>query len=667
MISLPVIEQITIRNYSLYPGTNGNSLTINFQDGVTVLAGINGVGKTTLLNLLMRLLLGPSSPKAAAEISRVSKRELVEPKKFDYFAKRVPKIDSSSTATLKFTVGRNTVSVTRILASLKATSVSINGRKIRFGSEVEIIENFANLSGLASPYDFHMVVRYLQFFTEERLPILWTPGTQFEFFKMLFFDESLAEELSATFASIQRTDTDYRNRRNQQTQRQERLKPQSADDIEVATLDRLTKEAEATYEEANHLYLLEYDKFHALQREAVEYGNQLSEAEVELASLEEQFAHDDAAYISQALPGLDDKLRFLMQGLGSRVGCFVCGNRGKKEFSEIGKSIRKGKCFVCNSNLTKNAKVTPITASKVSKLYQEIKDIEQAIADLKVKIKSNQDSLGASSEALNGLAEKRIRIFYDLDKLRSQRPSEGLSDQSLLRAEVDREEAALRKLDADRKMLTERYRTLMTKAQEAMDKKKESIRNRMSHYAEEFLQESVEITFDRKTPFKLATGAGKVNIPTFNVGMTSNTYKTIQKRLTPDSVSESQKEFLDLAFRMTMLDLISDGGACMMIVETPEASLDSWFMRRAATLMRTFAPEGAGQSRKLIATSNLNGTIMIPALLGLINDQGEIYRTLSKDDPHIVNLMKLTAQAKVLNRKEAKDMLFDEIEGYMHG
>lgn len=59
-IKLPVMRRLSIRNYSLYPGANGQGLDLEFPAGVTVLAGINGVGKTTLLNLLMRMLLGPT-------------------------------------------------------------------------------------------------------------------------------------------------------------------------------------------------------------------------------------------------------------------------------------------------------------------------------------------------------------------------------------------------------------------------------------------------------------------------------------------------------------------------------------------------------------------------------------------------------------------------------
>ena len=58
-IHLPVVERLRVLNYPLYPGSSRQGLDLSFDRGVTVIAGINGIGKTTLLNLLLRMLVGP--------------------------------------------------------------------------------------------------------------------------------------------------------------------------------------------------------------------------------------------------------------------------------------------------------------------------------------------------------------------------------------------------------------------------------------------------------------------------------------------------------------------------------------------------------------------------------------------------------------------------------
>jgi len=167
----------------------------------------------------------------------------------------------------------------------------------------------------------------------------------------------------------------------------------------------------------------------------------------------------------------------------------------------------------------------------------------------------------------------------------------------------------------------------------------------------------------RNYPFKVATGAPQVNLPTFRIAMTSSTHLAVHERSTATSVSESQKEFLDLAFRMTLLDMVADDGATMLVMETPEASLDSWFMARAAQMIRTFSP--ADSQRMLIATSNVNGTTMIPALLGLVSKDGEVHKLPKAQQGRLIDLMALAEEPGVLGDDEARETLTAELRSYL--
>ena len=59
------------------------------------------------------------------------------------------------------------------------------------------------------------------------------------------------------------------------------------------------------------------------------------------------------------------------------------------------------------------------------------------------------------------------------------------------------------------------------------------------------------------------------------------------------------------------------GANAMLVLETPEASLDSLFVSRVGELLRGFAAAGGRRGNLLIASSNLNNENMIPSLLGL--------------------------------------------------
>jgi hypothetical protein len=674
-ISLPVATHLSVRDYALYPGVDGTGLELPFPDGVTVLAGINGVGKTTLLNLLLRMLLGPMERrKGDRDLSRVSDRELNAVRNFHYFQKRVSvPLGPKSTATLRFRLGTHQISVTRLMQTMAIKSVEVDGKKRVFESESDFANEMAKLAGLATAYDFHVVVRYLQFFTEERLPILWSAGTQFEFFKMLFFDSKLAATINTAFAAVQRLDTDYRNRRNQLTVRQAALKkPADPAQVEARALDGMIAIAEQSYGEVLSRYQAQHVHFFSLQTEAKALDAEYDQAEADLSELEYELQHLDAAFIAQALPNLDDKLQFLMQGLGAGRGCFVCGKGGRKEAEAIGKSLKNGHCFVCHAAVQgadgkgKRGKIEVLSAHKVRALEERIARLKAAMAEIDIRRETNADAYATATAELKSASSDRSEGLRKLDALRAQRPI-AVDSGSDLQAELDREEANLVILDGQRKARTAEYREGVQAARTLMDDVKEELRLKLTHYAEAFLQERVIVRFSSQEKISIATGAGDVSVPTFSILMTSSTHVVAQERLTSDSVSESQKEFLDLAFRMSLLDMVCKDGSTMMVMETPEASLDSWFMLRAGQLMRGFAPANSSPARKLIATSNLNGTDMIPALLGLIDAKGRVRKLSSAEEPHLVDLLKQTAEANILKDSSARQVLNKELARFSNG
>lgn len=667
-IYLPILDSLTVKNYPLYPGKEGQGLELEFRDGVTVLAGINGIGKTTLLNLLLRMIIGPTDPvKADRELGRVSRRVLTMPVKRDFFSARVPQaLQANAKATLTFRLGDRNLSVSRSLRDMSLLAITVNGRKQRIPEEQAFIEELAKWAGVSSAYDFHIIVRYLQFFAEERLPILWSPGTQFEFFKILYFDRELQDRLNTTFARIQRIDTSYRNRRHQLNKRIERNpKPESDQDIPVETLLKMVAEAQAAFERADAAYDNAGEIYQVQRQRAFDAYDAISRAEVSLTDAEANFIAADSHFIAHALPNLDDKLKFLMQGIGGGQGCFVCGNRNSKSARAIGKELLQGNCFVCHSSLSADQiKLKPLSADKVRAVESEVEAAHTELHNAKLRRDAAEADLKAAGLELQEASSLRRTTQQQLEELRRHLPADG----SLAGTEngiIEAEKKALLELELQRNQLVEEYREAITEGQTKMASLTEDLRRSFTRYAEAFLMEEVNVDISRQSPFRPATGAKAVNIPTFTVKMTSSTFKQPEARSSADSVSESQKEFLDLAFRMAMIDLLAAKASITLVVETPEASLDSYFMRRAADLMRSFTTHQESASRRLIATSNLNGTKMIPALLGILAKDWSILSNRPADAGHLVNLMELTARAKVLDVPEASDLLLNEIQEYI--
>lgn len=671
-IKLPVLSRLSVRNYSLYPGPNNQGLILEFPAGVTVLAGINGVGKTTLLNLLMRMLLGPvDRAKGERDLSRITQRDLTILKRFSFFADRVPEdLGNNATATLDFTIGDRAISVTRWLKTMEIKSAKVNNRALDVTTELRFADEMARLCGLAGRYDFHIIVRYLQFFTEERQPILWSAATQFEFFKMLFLDRKLAADTNNAFAQIHQLDTAYRNRLNQLNKREERIKETRAAVQAIAqnVVDLATQVqgAKAAWEQANAEYQNHLRLSEELQAEVRRLDADFNQAEATLADLEDQLEHADAAFVAQALPTMDEKAKFLMAGLGSGHGCFVCGNRHTGQLQTVAKELKGGNCFVCHHPIPgrgKGAKVESIAAAQVRQLEQQYEKVRATAAAIGVQREAVYKQVNPALDALRQASSRNAAAALAFGTLQAQLPTSPEAADAL-QAEFDAERDALKKLDADRKELTEQYRDLVKQGRVQVEAFKETLRTKLTVYAEAFLQETVEVQFGAQDKVKIATGAGQVGMPSFSIRMTSSTHTIPKERLTSENVSESQKEFLDLAFRMTLLDMACSDGATTLVIETPEASLDSWFMLRAAELMRQFAPAGSGPVRNLIATSNLNGTAMIPALLGRMNKDGKAKKSSKTSGAQLVDLLKVTAKSNTLKEGAARALLEQELERF---
>lgn len=668
-INLPIIEQLTVKSYSLFPGADNSGLNLLFNNGVTVIAGINGIGKTTLLTLLSRMLLGPTEQeKPKQDIGRVSQRRIVNVKD-DFFARRVPEIlDERSTATLKFMLGEAVFSVTRYMKNMTLKKVIISGSQYTPESEIALIEELARRSGLLSGYDFHVVVKNLQFFNEERRSILWDPGTQFELYKILFFDADTSSSLNTTFAKLQNIDSDYRNRRHQLNKRRSTLPPntKSSATIEIESLDKMIEAAQQSYQKLNEDFLDKRNQFDTLQKQMRSLDAQAEDAQIQLAELEQQLTQQDAMFILQALPTLEDKEKFLVQGFATGCGCFVCGSRSRNHIDTIRKKTDSGYCFVCDApvNSSDTTNVTPISSHLVRTTENKIDTLQASVDNIDAQRTEIEQELAQLTLEVRSTAKERLILLQELDVLNAQRPERTVEPFSLW-GEIEREEEELKLLAVEIKTLTGNYQGIIRNAKARIDEVKEDIRRHLKKYASTFLQEQVNISFNNETPFKIATGAEKIYIPSFTISMTSSTHSVPHERLTSNSVSESQKEFLDLAFRMSLLDIVSDGGSTMLVIETPEASLDSWFMRRAAGLMRSFAPENGEHKRKLIATSNINGTVMIPALLGLIDDDGSIKKLQPDRKHHLVNLLRMTPSSATLREDKANSLLGKELGRYL--
>jgi hypothetical protein len=156
------------------------------------------------------------------------------------------------------------------------------------------------------------------------------------------------------------------------------------------------------------------------------------------------------------------------------------------------------------------------------------------------------------------------------------------------------------------------FETFVATVSSDIVKQSEAIKKRFIESAEGFLVEQCHLTW---APRKARVGetGDAIEFPAFALEMTGTDFGAPVRRSSPEQVSESQREFIDLAFRMALMTVASENGSGTLVIDVPEASLDAVFASRAATVLARFA--NYTDQNRLIVTSNLVEGSLIPALL----------------------------------------------------
>ena len=151
-IKFPVLRSLCVSGYQLFPDHHGQEgIDREIFPGVTAIAGINGLGKTTLLNIIQRLLLGPYNPtRANLQKPGTKKHDLTKVAKFTQLAVRVQDHAVNARASGLFEFGDQNLLVERRLGDLGVTLIEVNGRPIRNPNAESFEKTVLRLAGVSS-------------------------------------------------------------------------------------------------------------------------------------------------------------------------------------------------------------------------------------------------------------------------------------------------------------------------------------------------------------------------------------------------------------------------------------------------------------------------------------------------------------------------------------
>lgn len=641
-IRFPAIRSVDVNGYALFPGTDGTGLSHKFENGVSVIAGINGLGKTTLLNALLRVLIGPSDVlrENPSDVGSTS-HQLITWRSPGYFANRVPDAAASASIAVRVSFGSEWVYLVRNLRDLGIEQLR-HGDDALSPSEETYQQLVARLSGLDTFYDFHFLVRNLVFYLEDRRPLIWTDEGQFEIARILFIPGAEATAFSQLYDEIKSVDSRYRNLLTESNRMVKRLKDQKrAEGAQQSNLSAIAvlKDAYAVSQAA--LERIEEELEAAIERE------RLTSEEIRRAQLDLETAFRDYEGIQQdffalAFPDASETFHYVFAHLISDGGCIVCGSAAPERADQLRSLVAIGSCPVCETVPSRQERFVPrseVAAERVNRAARQLQAQRLSLEGLTERRRSLmtqvEQHLGERRSLLEQIGEQRTRLAAFGARLPASTAAV-----TELESSVKVSQENLDALQNTRNESVARFRRMMQDVSERIVNAHSTVQRHFQNYVQHFLAETCELSLrSRRRP--IGESGQAVDFPGFDVLMTSGVFREQPRpRETREDISESQKEFIDLAFRMALMRAATrDGEGAMLVLETPEASLDSLFVYRAGALLRRFAEEGGELGNVLIASSNLNDANMIPALLGIDDDPKRVVEVSRR----VINLLELAA------------------------
>lgn len=621
MMDLPVLEHLQIRNFGLYPGKSRDGVfDIDLAPGLTVVLGANGLGKSTLVNILFRMLTGPwnvNLPDGNLGTANLLAVPL-SPKLRSTFSARVSDAARDAEATILFSIGERKFSITRSLQKLDLIGFSVDGGPTYIDEE-ELKNAVLAASSIYSYGEWIFVLRTMVFFFEDRRMLVWDPSAQRQLLRCLFLDPAEGHEWWQAEREILELDTRMRNlhaalSREEKEERKNQSLSKAAPEIRAEltskeTLLRGTLAHQAKLTESIE-ELDETRRRHRLDALRAAETLHIAVHELERARL---------AAVEARYPSADDSMRYIFSRLMTDDVCGICQTPGRQEKrAQMLHAIDTKHCILCDAPVEALAgEPIDLTAERVSALRARVEEAATTEAVSRQSLEKSANHYDSAAKRLVELNSEAAELKADIEALVRQLPP----DEQAARREGD-DMIKLKKrvevMSVELQIKRQAFADKLTNYRRQIGNFASQVKDAFDEIAGGFLIEEVSLSW---TPIRVQLGqAGTYGValspieyPSFSIEMTGANFLVVQRRDSPEQVSESQREFIDLAFRMALVRVGTQSKTSTIIIDAPESSLDAVFVNRAAKVLAKFA--NSNGTNRLVVTSNLAAGKLIPAML----------------------------------------------------
>ncbi|EGF21848.1 chromosome segregation ATPase family protein [Streptococcus sanguinis SK1058] len=617
---LPKIKRLKIDNFDLYKCP----LEIDLSDKLNIIFGTNGLGKTTLLNIIRYSVIGPYKGRERVrnyKDQQKSRRPMFDR---DYFKNRMQVPLNEAEVEVEFSIANDTFVTKHSLYSHRLISFSVNGKKEEerekgldyekyerkyFSSinDKQLSESLINKyhkeliksSGFPDINSFILMLTEIMFFSEARNFVFWDENLS-KLVLSKFMPREKYFEYSETQKLIKKYDSQARLRSYKMSMVKEFLgEDLNKSDYNVYSLKDL-EDVEFKIKTINTKIHEYRELLNKRTQERLQNRAEIDRLRAELAVLENKwyrniFPNDYQDFYDKFTP-------ILSSGV-----CPFCGTE------HIDFHIDILECFFCKSRININTDVD-LTEIEIKQKNLQIKKktLDLRYEELNKEIEVINNSVKDGESELFETTKEKLKIKRKMDSV----PNDNLEKYNQLNLE---KELFLNKLEETKK-----------KENQLADDIDQSIKSVFLNFSKIFYKYAYSFLGNDSNIRLELVGSGENTLFKFFLNNSA--------RESEESLSESQRIFIDMAFRLATLEFFHKDTYFMS--ETPDSTLDYLFEENAVDTFNSYLKSGntlflSANARNSSLVSSLikkNSSIKIINLLDISRHANKQYKEIEELD-----------------------------------
>ena len=505
MINLPLLNSIDVTDYGLFPGDDPDNpgLHQRFGPGLTLVLGANGLGKTTLVTMLFRLLTGPYDIPALGRPTELgnadpSARGLGQGAR-RIFAQRVSNNATTALASVGFSIAGEEVSVKRSLRDLTLREFTVGKSNFPL-EESKYQQEITRLAGVSSFGDWILLLRYIVFYFEDRRSLVWDPSAQRHLLRILFLDQKESERWMEDERAILVADSRVRNMRAVFTKEASTLATDESRNIDEPEVRRQL----LLLEEQQQSDLASLENINAnladLQAQHEDARLRFHRLEADRESHFRELERMLLLVVRDRLPKHLEYARFILGQLLANGECLVCGNSVPSVVESMESRISGDLCVVCGSGLlpTDEDSLAIPSGDDISSREIQLQQSSDELQVARVVLNEAEGQRKSAADELHRLRTDIANRSAKLELLLRQLPP-GESDLHERRQELSslrgRLELLQQELDEERQL----FERVVSAANSVVGKQASDIQNYFSDFARDFLIEDCRLVWSPRS------------------------------------------------------------------------------------------------------------------------------------------------------------------------